>query len=161
MGFKEFWNAAKQKAPGLVGRGLIGAATAVAPAIDSMLAPYTAGVPVVSTITNAGLGYLQRNARESAYDRQNKKNELYSQALAQSLRGEQAKAYVKERLGKRGFGAKMLKGLAKGQMIKLPSAQDNNTSNGHAAVGYSISPTSNKPSIASRFNSRPGRKKLG
>ena len=103
MGFKEFWNAAKQKAPGLVGRGLIGAATAVAPAIDSMIAPYTAGVPVVSTIANAVLGYLQRNARENAYERQNKKNELYSQALAQSLRGEQAKAYVKERLGKRGF----------------------------------------------------------
>ena len=160
MGLKEFWDATKRKAPGLIGRGLMGAATAVAPAIDSMLAPYTAGVPVVSTIANAGLGYLQRNAREDAYERQNKKNELYRQAYGQSLTGEQAKAYVKQNLGKKGFWRKALKGAAQGQMIKLPSAQ-NDTSNGHAPICYSISPSSNMPSISSRFSSRPRRKKLG
>ena len=69
MGFKELWNGVKQKAPGLIGRGLMGAAAGVAPMIDSMLTPYTAGVPVFSTITNAGLGYIQRNARENAMER--------------------------------------------------------------------------------------------
>ena len=158
MGFKELWNGVKQKAPGIIGRELIGAAAGVAPMIDSMLTPYTAGVPVVSTITNAGLGYIQRNARENAMERQNKKNEYYTQAHAQSLTGEQAKSYVKERLGKKGFGAKMLKGATQEKMIQLPLAQYN-TSNSHAAVGYSISPSSNKPSIGSRYSNK-GRKKL-
>ena len=160
MGLKEFWNGVKQKAPGIIGRGIMGGIAAAAPAVDSILAPYTAGVPVVSTIANAGLGYLQRNARENAYNRQNRKNELYTQAHAQSLTGEQAKAFVKQQLGKKGFWSKAFKGAAQGQMIKLPSAQ-NDTSNGHAPIGYSISPSSNKPSLNSGFSSRPRRKKLG
>ena len=160
MGLKEFWTGVKKKAPGIVGRGLMGAATAVAPMIDSMLAPYTAGVPVVSSITNAGIGYLQRNAREGAMERQNKKNEFWHQAREQSLTGAQAKAYVKEKLGKKGFGAKMLKGAAQQKMIQLPIAQDT-ISNGHAPIGYSISPSGNRPSINRKYDNHPRRKKLG
>ena len=170
MGFKEFWSGVKRKAPGIIGRGLMGAAAGIAPAIDSVLAPYTAGIPVVSTITNAGIGYLQRNAREGAMDRQNQKNSFWNQARGQGLVGEQAKAFVKQNLGKKSFGAKMLKGAAAQKMIKLPLGQDE-TSNGHAPVGYgysisrplgySISPSSNKPSINSLYATRPRRKKLG
>ena len=115
---------------------------------------------IISLIAIPAVTKSVKNARENAYNRQNRKNELYNQARSQSLNGEQAKAFVKQHLGKKGFGAKMVKGISQGQMIKLPSAQDN-TSNSHAAVGYSISPSSNKPSINSLFSNKPRRKKLG